>query len=148
MKNLLGLLADIFSPEITPGAPPTRLLTSTSAPGRFGVSPLRTTLNGRSPIDMSRMTKETIRQIIDGVDADSLAGMGAFTKKDILIDRLLAHWNTVGPRDAQQPTEPKPLLTQPDTTARFVAPTSIARPGTGGVAAASIGPTKAVGGPG
>ena len=39
----------------------------------------------------SAMTKESVRAIIDGVENDPLAGLGCFTKKDILIDRILAH---------------------------------------------------------
>jgi|APDOM4702015159_1054818.scaffolds.fasta_scaffold920849_1 hypothetical protein len=37
------------------------------------------------------MTKESVRALIDGVENDPLAGLGCFTKKDILIDRILAH---------------------------------------------------------
>lgn len=40
------------------------------------------------------MTKESIRAIIDSVEYDPLAGMGCYTKKDLLIDRLLAHCRT------------------------------------------------------
>lgn len=40
------------------------------------------------------MTKESIRAIIDSVEYDPLAGMGAYTKKELLIDRLLAHCRT------------------------------------------------------
>ena len=42
------------------------------------------------------MTKATLEQIIAQVEGDPLAGQGTFTKRDILIDRLLAHWNTCG----------------------------------------------------
>jgi hypothetical protein len=35
--------------------------------------------------------------------------MGAFSKKDILVDRLLAHWNTVGPREGSVGTA-RPIL--------------------------------------
>ena len=40
------------------------------------------------------MTKESLRAIIDGVEYDPLAGMGCYTKKELLIDRLLAHCRT------------------------------------------------------
>jgi len=40
------------------------------------------------------MTKESIRAIIDSVEYDPLAGMGCYTKKELLIDRLLAHCRT------------------------------------------------------
>lgn len=85
---------------------------------------------------MSRMTKETLRQIIDGVDADPLAGMGAFTKKDLLIDRLLAHWNTVGPRDAQQSTSPKSILSDASKDVPVNKPEmQVQPPGIGGIPA-------------
>jgi hypothetical protein len=41
------------------------------------------------------MTKESIRAIIDSVEYDPLAGVGCYSKKDLLIDRLLAHCRTV-----------------------------------------------------
>jgi hypothetical protein len=40
------------------------------------------------------MTKESLRAIIDSIEYDPLAGMGVYTKKDLLIDRLLAHCKT------------------------------------------------------
>jgi hypothetical protein len=40
------------------------------------------------------MTKETLRAIIDSIEYDPLAGLGVYTKKDLLIDRLLAHCRT------------------------------------------------------
>ena len=46
------------------------------------------------------MTKESVRAIIDGVENDPLAGLGCFTKKDILIDRILAHARTTQPAPA------------------------------------------------
>ena len=60
----------------------------------------------------STVTKESIRAIIDGVENDPLSGMGCYTKKEILIDRLLAHCRSaqqvVGPLAA-----PRPILTEP-----------------------------------
>lgn len=49
------------------------------------------------PSKESPMTKETIGAIIDSVEQDPLAGFGAYTKREILIDRLLAHCRTVRP---------------------------------------------------
>ena len=60
----------------------------------------------------STVTKESIRAIIDGVENDPLAGVGCYTKKEILIDRLLAHC-----RSSQQAVAPlaapRPILTEP-----------------------------------
>ena len=57
------------------------------------------------------MTKESIRAIIDNVEYDPLAGMGCYTKKDILIDRLLAHCRTV--QHVATPNAPAaPILTE------------------------------------
>lgn len=105
-KTFLGALADFLSPSPTPNAPKTRLIGPLTPPGR--ISYVSGITNGRT-LDMSRMNKETLLQIINGVDADPLAGMGAFSKKDILVDRLLAHWNTVGPREGSVGTA-RPIL--------------------------------------
>ena len=40
------------------------------------------------------ITKVTLSAIFENVDADPLAGRGHLSKKDILIDRLMAHINT------------------------------------------------------
>jgi hypothetical protein len=56
------------------------------------------------------MTKESIRAIIDSVEYDPLAGMGCYTKKDILIDRLLAHCRTTQ-GVAGSSAAPAPILT-------------------------------------
>ena len=57
------------------------------------------------------MTKESIRALIDGVENDPLAGLGCFSKKDILIDRILAHARVAAP----PPTNgaPRPILNEP-----------------------------------
>jgi hypothetical protein len=57
------------------------------------------------------MTKESVRAIIDGVENDPLAGLGCFSKKDILIDRILAHARTTQP--AQLGASPRAILTDP-----------------------------------
>lgn len=54
------------------------------------------------------MTKESLRAIIDSVEYDPLAGMGVYTKKDLLIDRLLAHCRTATPVAA--PVAPAALI--------------------------------------
>ena len=58
------------------------------------------------------ITKESIRAIIDGVENDPLAGMGCYTKKEILIDRLLAHCRA-SPQIASPLAAPRPILTEP-----------------------------------
>jgi hypothetical protein len=57
------------------------------------------------------MTKESVRALIDGVENDPLAGLGCFTKKDILIDRILAHARVAQP--AGQTAAPRAVLTEP-----------------------------------
>lgn len=57
------------------------------------------------------MTKESVRAIIDGVENDPLAGLGCFSKKDILIDRILAHARTAQP--VAQSATPRPVLNEP-----------------------------------
>lgn len=57
------------------------------------------------------MTKESVRAIIDGVENDPLAGLGCFSKKDILIDRILAHARVSQP--VAQTAVPRAVLTEP-----------------------------------
>jgi hypothetical protein len=57
------------------------------------------------------MTKESVRAIIDAVENDPLAGLGCFSKKDILIDRILAHARTAQP--VAQSATPRPVLNEP-----------------------------------
>ncbi|MCE9521342.1 MAG: hypothetical protein K8S25_02785 [Alphaproteobacteria bacterium] len=57
------------------------------------------------------MTKESIRALIDGVENDPLAGLGCFSKKDLLIDRILAHSRATQP--ASPIASPRPILTEP-----------------------------------
>ena len=59
----------------------------------------------------SVMTKESLLQIIAQIESDPLAGCGTLTKRDLLVDRLLAHWNTVEGRMAA-PTPARPILTE------------------------------------
>ena len=58
------------------------------------------------------ITKESIRTIIDGVENDPLAGMGCYSKKEILIDRLLAHCRA-SPQAAGTLPAPRSILTEP-----------------------------------
>jgi hypothetical protein len=59
------------------------------------------------------MTKESIRALIDGVENDPLAGLGCYSKKDLLIDRILAHSRATQP--ASPIATPRPILTEPST---------------------------------
>ena len=59
------------------------------------------------------MTKESIRALIDGVENDPLAGLGCFSKKDLLIDRVLAHSRATQP--ASPIASPRPILSEPST---------------------------------
>lgn len=49
------------------------------------------------------MTKAALNGIFDEVDNDPLAGMGELTKRDLVIDKLLAHWNVMAGRAAPAP---------------------------------------------
>jgi hypothetical protein len=60
------------------------------------------------------MTKESVRALIDGVENDPLAGLGCFSKKDLLVDRILAHSRLAQP--VAQSAPPRPVLTEPTTT--------------------------------
>lgn len=57
------------------------------------------------------MTKESIRALIDGVENDPLAGLGCFSKKDILIDRILAHARVAQPAPGNGAS--RPILNEP-----------------------------------
>ena len=54
------------------------------------------------------LTKATLEQIFVQVDADPLAGRGHLTKREILIDRILAHVCSCVVDKA--PTNPRPIL--------------------------------------
>jgi hypothetical protein len=99
--TIKDVLLDLVRPPPAPAAPPTRLLTPASIQPR--------TKGDRPP--MSRMTKDTLRSIINEVNHDPLAGQGYLTKTDILIDRLLAHWNTVEAPAAERKA-PEPILNE------------------------------------
>jgi hypothetical protein len=96
---LLGLKARLAAAGATAKAAVHRLYPP-NAIARSDLMPMPTT-----------MTKETIRTIIDSVEYDPLAGMGCYTKKDLLIDRLLAHCRTTQPVITQN-TPPAPILTE------------------------------------
>ena len=59
----------------------------------------------------SMMTKESVRALIDGVENDPLAGLGCFSKKDLLVDRILAHSRATQPMTTS--VAPRPVLTEP-----------------------------------
>jgi hypothetical protein len=57
------------------------------------------------------MTRESIRALIDAVENDPLAGLGCYSKKDLLVDRILAHSRATQPSSPSVPL--RPLLTEP-----------------------------------
>jgi hypothetical protein len=57
------------------------------------------------------MTRESIRALIDGVENDPLAGLGCYSKKDLLVDRILAHSRATQPSLPTAP--PRAVLTEP-----------------------------------
>lgn len=57
------------------------------------------------------MTKESVRALIEGVENDPLAGLGCYSKKDLLVDRILAHCRVAQPMTPMAP--PRPALTEP-----------------------------------
>jgi len=59
----------------------------------------------------STMTKESVRAIIDAIENDPLAGLGCYSKKDLLVDRILAHSRATQPMSPV--TTPRPVLTEP-----------------------------------
>lgn len=58
------------------------------------------------------MTKESVRALIEGVENDPLAGLGCYSKKDLLVDRILAHCRVAQPMTPAAP--PRPALTEPN----------------------------------
>ena len=56
----------------------------------------------------TQLTKATLEQIFIQVDADPLAGRGHLSKREILIDRILAHVRSCVVDKA--PTNPRPIL--------------------------------------
>jgi hypothetical protein len=49
--------------------------------------------------------------LIDGVENDPLAGLGCYSKKDLLVDRILAHSRATQPMTTS--VAPRPVLTEP-----------------------------------
>jgi hypothetical protein len=60
----------------------------------LGFAPSTGAARSNAMANHSTMTRETLRAIIDSVEYDPLAGQGVYSKKDLLIDRLLAHCRT------------------------------------------------------
>jgi hypothetical protein len=58
----------------------------------------------------SPLTAETLSAIFDAVEQDPTAGMGSISKKDILIDKILAHVRITAPPAQREQT---PLLSNP-----------------------------------
>jgi hypothetical protein len=56
----------------------------------------------------SPLTRETLTQMFIQVDSDPLAGKGCLSKRDILIDRIIAHCRVAVIQPA--PVEAAPLL--------------------------------------
>jgi hypothetical protein len=104
-KDLLPhLLSQLALPWAASGA-----MARSAAHRMFGQIP--TARSDRMAI-ATTVTKESIRAIIDGVENDPLAGVGCYTKKEILIDRLLAHCRSSQQAAAPLPA-PRPILTEP-----------------------------------
>lgn len=61
------------------------------------------------------LTKSTLEQIFIQVDADPLAGRGHLTKRELLIDRILAHVRACAVEKA--PVTPRPILDSEPATA-------------------------------
>jgi len=57
----------------------------------------------------SPLTKETLSEIFDSIDRDPTAGLGSISKKDLLIDKILAHVRITAP---PPPVEQQPLLSE------------------------------------
>jgi hypothetical protein len=67
------------------------------------------------------LTKTSLEQIFIQVDADPLAGRGHLTKREILIDRILAHVRACVVE--APPARVRPILdTEPEQAAPDVAP--------------------------
>ena len=55
------------------------------------------------------LTKTTLEQMFVQVDNDPLAGRGHLTKRELLIDRIIAHVSTTQALPAQPP---RPIITE------------------------------------
>lgn len=71
--------------------------------------PKPTWFSSRKETDVNtQLTKATLEQIFVQVDADPLAGRGHLSKREILIDRILAHVRSCVVEKA--PANPRPIL--------------------------------------
>jgi hypothetical protein len=60
------------------------------------------------------LTKKTLEDIFIQVDADPLAGRGHLSKRELLIDRILAHVRACAVEKA--PATPRPILNSEPVT--------------------------------
>jgi hypothetical protein len=79
---------------------------------RLTAFPTDPTPKGGMRMAASTMTKESVRALIDAVENDPLAGLGCYTKKDLLVDRFLAHSRATMPSTVPIST-PRPVLSEP-----------------------------------
>ena len=71
-------------------------------------SPKQTMTESKAMPIQSPLTRQTLEQMFIQVDSDPLAGKGCLSKKDILIDRIIAHCRVSVVQPA--PVDPAPLL--------------------------------------
>lgn len=109
MSNVLSRMLTAFSGDPIPGAPPTPLVRSSTPTGAMqsrqgGGSMLPrltpvSTINSQGEIIPMRITAKHIEQCIDEVESDPTAGLGLFTKRQILVDKLMRTFNTAEPSE-------------------------------------------------
>ena len=74
----------------------------------WGKSDKRTMTESNAVPIQTPLTRQTLEQMFIQVDSDPLAGKGCLSKRDILIDRIIAHCRVAVIQPA--PSDPAPLL--------------------------------------
>lgn len=117
MRRMLAAL----TPDLTPEVPHTPLIHSSIPPSALSYNSAAvfpnlvnlSTLNDSGELRTVKITATIIEQAIDEIDDDPTAGLGSFTKRQLLVDRLLRIFNTA---ESSEVTTSKravaPLLTQ------------------------------------
>ena len=82
---------------------------------------------------IQELTPDSLKAIIDEVNNDPLAGLGSLSKKDILVDRLMAQWRIcaaqirgIPVKDARPLVLDKPVVVTSQTAEKAAAATKAA----------------------
>lgn len=103
-----------------------------AAPSAVSFVPKVTTIvstDSKGEVRAMRPTKEVIFRIFNEVEADPLAGMGIYSKREIAADKIMQLLNTSELPEGRPSGSAAPLFTEPGTTGVKGQPTPGAKTG-------------------